>query len=132
MPREKILLIDDEVDIVRVTELRLLLERYEVTYAYSGAEGIQKAIAWKPDLVIVDIVMPDIDGFEVCRRLKALPETKHIPVLLFSAKGVHEAAVRAVDVGADGFVEKPHWPPDLIQRVRRTLEASGGKETAGA
>ncbi len=132
MARQKILLVDDEVDIVRVTELRLLLERYEVDYAYTGAEGIQKAIAWRPDLVIVDIVMPDIDGFEVCRRLKALPETKDIPVLLFSAKGIHEAAARAADVGADGFIEKPHWPPDLIQRVRQSLSASRGKDSAVA
>jgi CheY-like chemotaxis protein len=123
--KKKILLIDDEVDIVRLTELRLKAKDFEVIYSYTGKEGIKKAIAQRPDLILTDVVMPDIDGFEVCRRLKLDPRTREIPVILFSGKEIKDAPKKARQAGAEAFYYKPFWPAGLIRRLQDILSKPG-------
>ena len=83
----KILVVDDEPELVKAIEIRLRASGYQVEVAYDGEEGIKKAMEFKPDLIILDIVMPKISGYEVCKILKSNEETRHIPILIFNISG---------------------------------------------
>ena len=87
MPKSRILLVDDEPDIVETVAFMLQTRNYSVSVASGGLEGIQKAKSEHPDLVLLDIMMPDVDGYDVCMRLKSDEETKHIPIIMLTAKG---------------------------------------------
>jgi two-component system, OmpR family, alkaline phosphatase synthesis response regulator PhoP len=103
----KILVVDDEENIRKLVNYNLLLDGYDVVMAVDGKEGLEKAVSEKPDLILLDIMMPEIDGLEVCSRLKKNPETRHIPIFMLSAKGQMQDLEDAFEVGADNYITKP-------------------------
>jgi DNA-binding response OmpR family regulator len=119
-----VLVADDDPDIIRFVEVNLHLEGYQVEVARDGEQALDKALDLHPDLVLLDVRMPVIDGFAVCERLRADPRGAAIPVILLTANipvsGDHQ---RAREVGADDFVVKPFDPGDLMARVRALVQA---------
>lgn len=118
---EKILVIDDEETTVEL--LRLLLERrgFEVIKAYSAEEGLRKAYRHQPDLVLLDIMMPDMDGWDVCKRLR---EMSDVPIIFLTARSEGKDVVRGLEMGADDYVVKPYDNDELVARVRAHLRRS--------
>ncbi|MFH1278442.1 MAG: response regulator [Candidatus Eisenbacteria bacterium] len=114
---KKILVVDDEVYILHILDFSLGAEGYEVITAADGEEAIDRARVEKPDLVVLDIMMPKVDGFEACRRLKADPETSQIPVILLTAKGREVDRQMGMEVGADDYIVKPFSPTKLIEKI---------------
>ena len=117
----KVLVVDDEVYILHILDFSLGAEGYEVITAADGEQALEKAISEKPDLIILDIMMPKMDGYETCKKIKQQPETKHIPVLLLTAKGRDIDRQRGFDSGADDYITKPFSPNKLIGRVQEIL-----------
>ena len=117
----RILVVDDVEANVRLLEAKLTLEYYEVMTAGDGAKALQVASDERPDIILLDVMMPGMDGFETCRRLKADPVTRHIPVVLVTALDGREDKIRGLGVGADDFVTKPIDDVILFARVRSLL-----------
>ena len=136
---KRILIVDDNRSLVRVTEGVLHRQGFEIITAYDGPEGLQRAQAEKPDLIILDIVMPSMSGYEVCRRLQENPETSAIPVLMLTVKGQVDDAeanqhsldtrirerMRGYEVGALDFISKPVLAGELVERVKKLLMWAG-------
>jgi len=104
---KKILVVDDEQNIIKVLQARLEAEGYEVVTASDGEEALQKVGTEKPNLIILDIMMPKIDGFEVCRRLKRDETFQHIPVVMLTALGQAANIKEGMEKGADAYIAKP-------------------------
>jgi two-component system alkaline phosphatase synthesis response regulator PhoP len=121
MAMGKVLVVDDEVYILHILEFSLSAEGYEVITANNGELAIEKAKQEKPDLIVLDIMMPVLDGYEVCRRLKRDSETKGIPVVLLTAKGRDIDKRLGFEVGAVDYVIKPFSPNRLIDRIQEIL-----------
>lgn len=121
MRKAKILVVDDEVNITQILEFSMGAEGYEVITASNGEEAIDKARKEQPDLIILDIMMPRIDGYEACRILKANPITKNIPVVLLTAKGRDIDKRLGYEVGATDYIVKPFSPNKLIERINELL-----------
>ncbi len=117
-----ILIIDDDRDIAGALVIRLKASGYAVTHAPNGLEGVEAATRIKPDAILLDIRMPDIDGFEVNRRLKEDPELGLIPVILLSANLRENARKQAVDAGIHEFFSKPYDVPGLMNAIKRMVE----------
>ena len=124
---QKILVIEDEEGIVHLLKLYLRDAGYDVTAAYDGADGLALHAREHPDLVILDIMLPVIDGFEVCRRIRSWSKT---PILMLTARGDLEDRVSGLDLGADDYLVKPFSPRELLSRVRAILRRTEGRETA--
>jgi CheY-like chemotaxis protein/MinD-like ATPase involved in chromosome partitioning or flagellar assembly len=118
---EKILVVDDDVDSLKLIGLMLKRQGYEVVAASAGMPALQKAYAEMPDLIILDVMMPDMDGYEVCSRLRAEPKTKDIPIIMFTAKTLVDDKVKGFEVGADDYLTKPTHPAELASRVKAVL-----------
>lgn len=123
----KVLLIDDEPDFVDATKIVLGSKPYEVIVAYDGIEGLEKARREKPDVIILDVMMPEPDGYEVCNELKSDPQLEHIPVLLLTAvmkKIVHTRWTREMGMRteANDYIDKPVEPDELLRRVEKLLQ----------
>ncbi len=118
---KKILVVDDEVYILHILDFSLGAEGYEVLTAADGEEAVRLARTEKPDLIVLDIMMPKVDGFEACRRLKADPETSPIPVILLTAKGREVDRQMGMEVGADDYIVKPFSPTRLIEKIENYL-----------
>lgn len=114
----RVLVVDDMEPNVRLLAAKLGHEYYNVSTAYSGAEALAKAVCDEPDVILLDIMMPGMDGFETCRRLKEDPATRHIPVVMVTALDSSEDRVRGLDAGADDFLTKPVDDVALLARVR--------------
>ena len=114
----RILVVDDVEPNVRLLEAKLTLEYYEVLTAMDGATALEIAAAERPDIILLDVMMPGMDGFETCRRLKADPVTRHIPVVLVTALDGREDKIKGLGVGADDFVTKPIDDVILFARVK--------------
>jgi len=114
----RILVVDDELSIIKFLRANLEARGYEVLAAMDGAEAIHTFEMELPDLVILDIMMPNIDGFEVCRRLR---EWSQIPIIMLSARGDENDKVKCLDLGADDYITKPFGASELIARVRAVL-----------
>jgi len=114
----RILIVDDVPANTRLLEARLSSEYYQVATAQDGFEAIRLAISWQPDLILLDVMMPDMDGFEACRRLKANPETLHIPVVMVSALDDPAERLQGLEAGADDFLPKPVEYDTLLARTR--------------
>ena len=121
MTRTKILVVDDEEDIRELVRLNLAKEGYEVLDCDSGEEALSLSHGKQPDLIVLDLMLPGIDGIEVCRRLKADPKTAAIPVVILTAKGEEADVVAGLEVGAEDYVVKPFSGKVLAARVRRLL-----------
>ena len=123
----KVLVVDDHPSIVRLVE-RALRDEHEVRCAFDGEEALEKIAEEQPDLVILDVVMPRLDGFRVLSRLKTTPETRGIMVIMFTSRDEPEEVALGLDVGADFYIPKPFNATDLAALVRRILS---GKKPAG-
>ena len=122
----QILLVDDELSIQRAMAPLLRSRGYSVTLAGTGREALDLFARERPDLVILDLGLPDINGIEVCRQIRELADT---PILILSARGAEKDKVAALDQGADDYMTKPFGPEELMARVRATLRRSLGRET---
>lgn len=116
-----ILVIEDEQDIYELLRFNLMREGYEVAYAPSGEEGLKKALASSPDLVILDLMLPGMDGIEVCKRLRAENQTRAIPIVMLTAKDEDIDIVTGLEVGADHYITKPFSPRVVVAHVRALL-----------
>ena len=121
MKKGKILVVDDEVYIVHILDFSLGMEGYEVVTALDGEDALAKATEHRPDLIVLDIMMPKMDGYEACKRLKADPATRTIPVILLSAKGRNVDQKTGFEVGADDYITKPFSPRKLVERINQIL-----------
>lgn len=133
MGRKRILVVDDEVYIAHILEFSLGMEGYEVITAICGNEALAKADEQHPDLIVLDIMMPEIDGYEVCRRLRADERFSDIPVILLTAKHSTEDKQKGMEVGASAYMTKPFRPAELIEKIRELLgnAPESGEEAVG-
>lgn len=121
MAKEHILIIEDEEDILALVQYNLLREDYRVSCATSGEDGLQLARMGAPDLILLDLMLPGMDGLEVCRALKKEAATAQITVIMLTAKGEETDVVAGLELGADDYIPKPFSPRVLIARVRTVL-----------
>ena len=123
MKRKKILVIDDEVDLVDLVKIRLEVDNYYVMPLYTSTRALEIAKREKPDLILLDVMMPDKDGYEVCKELKADRETKSIPVVMLTAKEQQKPRIKDVSqaTGADGYIFKPFEPAELLLKIKSLI-----------
>lgn len=118
---EKILIIDDDLDTLRLVGLMLQRQGYQISAATNGQQGLEKAFEEDPDLILLDVMMPDMDGYEVTRRLRQNPSTLQTPILMFTAKTQLDDKVIGFEVGANDYLTKPTHPSELQARVKTLL-----------
>ncbi|MGC1783677.1 MAG: response regulator transcription factor [Acidobacteriaceae bacterium] len=123
--RARILVVDDEPQIVRVLRTTLVSRGYEMRTATTGVEGLEMFEQWRPNLIITDLAMPEMDGIELCRQVRQSSET---PIIVLSVRGQEESKVRALDAGADDYVTKPFSIQELEARIRAQLRRSRRSE----
>ncbi|ACN13364.1 two-component DNA-binding response regulator [Desulforapulum autotrophicum HRM2] len=121
MPNEKILIVDDERDIVELVRFNLKREGYHTLVAFSGEEALSMAKREMPDLVVLDLMLPGIDGFEVTRRIRGNAVTVEIPIVMLTAKGEESDIVTGLEIGANDYISKPFSPRELVARIRGIL-----------
>ncbi|MEZ0325495.1 MAG: response regulator transcription factor [Fimbriimonas sp.] len=121
----KILVCDDERHIVRLIQVNLERQGYQVVTAFDGKEGLEKVRAEKPNLLVLDVMMPYMDGFEVLKNLRREPETEDLPVIMLTAKAQDKDVFEGYHYGADMYLTKPFNPMELVTFVKRIL---GGKD----
>ena len=121
---EKILVVDDDIDSLKLIGLMLQRNGYEVIAANAGNQALARAASDHPDLIILDIMMPDMNGYEVSRRLRRNPETQNIPIIMFTAKTLIDDKVAGFEAGADDYLTKPTHPAELASRVKAILMRS--------
>jgi two-component system, OmpR family, alkaline phosphatase synthesis response regulator PhoP len=120
--KKSVLVVDDQPHIVRLIQVNLEKEGFHVTTAADGQEGIRKAREGRPDLVILDVIMPRKDGFEVLQEMKEDPELAEVPVIMLTVKTQNIDIVRGLREGAELYLPKPFHPKELVSLVKRTLE----------
>ena len=130
MARESILIVDDEEDIQELVRYNLAKEGYKVQSVGSGEAALDAARAKLPDLVVLDLLLPGLDGLEVCKLLSSDPKTAHIPVVMLTAKGEEADVVTGLELGAADYVTKPFSPRVLVARIRAALR-KGAQAAAG-
>jgi CheY-like chemotaxis protein/MinD-like ATPase involved in chromosome partitioning or flagellar assembly len=121
---EKILIVDDDLDTLRLVGLMLQKIGYQISAASNGEQGLAKALEERPDLILLDVMMPDMDGYEVTRRLRKNPATVSIPILMFTAKTQLDDKVVGFEVGADDYLTKPTHPTELQAHIKALLSRS--------
>jgi two-component system alkaline phosphatase synthesis response regulator PhoP len=124
----KILIVDDEEDILELIEFNLLKEGYQVYTARNGQDGITEAKKIKPDLIILDVMMPKMDGIEACRIMRSLPEFKHTFMVFLTARNEEYSEIAGFNVGADDYIAKPIKPRALVSRINAILRRNGQQE----
>lgn len=122
MNRKKILIVDDEAQLVDLIKMRLEKENFEVSVAYDGEEGLQKARSIKPDLIILDIMLPKVDGYMICSLFKRDKRYAQIPIILFTARSQEEDRQLGEKVGADAYIVKPYEPKTLLDKITELLK----------
>ncbi len=118
----KILIVDDEPHTIEMFKFRLESSGYSVDVASSGIDALKRIGENRPDLILLDVMMPHIDGYEVCRRIKADKKTKDIPIVIFTAVGHDDLAKRSMDAGASSFITKPFDGNALLQIIKKVLK----------
>ena len=124
----KVLVAEDELDIRNLIVFSLEYVGYDVVQASNGAEAVQKAEVEQPDLIMLDVRMPRLNGYEACTKLKAQDSTRHIPVVFLSARGQETEIMHGLEVGAEEYILKPFAPDELQQRVASILARLGQKQ----
>ena len=127
MSKGKILVVDDEIYIVHILDFSLGMEGYEVVTALDGEQALEKARSARPDLIVLDIMMPKLDGYEVCKAVKADPATKHIPIVAVTAHALPGDRERSFQAGCDGYLAKPCEPRAVVAEVQRFLGKDNGR-----
>jgi two-component system alkaline phosphatase synthesis response regulator PhoP len=128
----KILVVDDERDIIEILKYNLEREGYEVKTASSGQQAVEKATKFQPDLILLDIMMPEMDGVEACRILRSKPEFKNTYILFLTARAEEYSEVAAFDVGADDYITKPIKPRALISRINAYFRRDSKSGSSGS
>jgi len=118
---KRILVVDDETQLVEMVKMRLEASGYEVLSAYDGQEALDKARAEKPDLIVLDLMLPKLDGYKVCRMLKFDEKYKSIPIILFTARAQESDKEMGSQVGADAYMIKPFEPQVLLSKIKEFL-----------
>lgn len=126
MDERTILVVEDEADILNLIAYNLEKESYRVLKAATGEEGMKLARDRKPDLVLLDLMLPGVDGLDICKHLKADDMTRGIPIIMVSARGEESDVVVGLELGADDYISKPFSPRILLARVRSVLRRTGG------
>ncbi len=121
MINQKILIIEDEEDILALIHYNLTREGFQVFCSASGEDGLKKVSEQRPDLILLDLMLPGISGIEICRALKEKPETSEIPIIMVTAKGEESDIVAGLELGADDYIPKPFSPKILVARTRAAL-----------
>lgn len=121
MADEKILVIEDDLDILELVQYNLEREGYQVHAAGDGELGLKQAAELRPELILLDLMLPSLDGLAVCRKLRANPATSNIPIVMLTAKGEESDVVVGLEMGADDYVAKPFSPKELVARIRAVL-----------
>ncbi len=135
MAKEKVLLIEDDEDIQELIRYNLDREGHDIKSAISAEDGLMMASSWEPDIVLLDLMLPGMDGLDACRQLKSNDTTSKIPVIMVTAKGEESDIVLGLELGADDYIVKPFSPKVLVARIRavlrrnRLLSDSKGEET---
>jgi DNA-binding response OmpR family regulator len=133
---KKILIIEDETDIAQLVKLYLEKDGFRTTIASTGAEGLQQIKSDRPDMVILDLMLPEMDGLEICKKIRAAPDTALLPVLMLTAKAEESDTIIGLELGADDYVAKPFSPKVLVTRVkalfRRLERTEDPKQTSYA
>ncbi|MFH1617946.1 MAG: response regulator [Candidatus Margulisiibacteriota bacterium] len=118
---KKILIVDDEPTIIDVVSTRLGTAGYDLIFAADGLEGLENAKKELPDLIVLDVMMPGMDGYQVCEKLRQIPETKNIPVIFLTVLTKEEERKRGIEVGGQAFLSKPFEPQQFLDEVKRQL-----------
>lgn len=119
--RQKILIVDDELDALTALKRALEADNYNVVEASDGLSAIEKVKTEKPDVVLLDLMMPEMDGIEACKHLKSDPKYKHIPIIMLTAKGEIDNKIEGIEMGADDYVTKPFNLHELKARIKMVL-----------
>lgn len=130
MDKKNVLVVDDNPTIASIVREALKSEGYAVSCAYSGEEALDDLEVHTPDLIILDIMMPRMTGIEVLKKIKAIPKTAAIPVIMLTAVDKHDQVLEAYNLGADCYITKPFRPKELIHNIDVVLR--GGKQAAAA
>jgi two-component system alkaline phosphatase synthesis response regulator PhoP len=128
MANERILIVDDEEDVLELVRYNLDRSGFQTETATSGEEALSKARKNLPELIILDLMLPGIDGLEVCKKLKSDAKTEHIPIVMLTAKGDESDIVTGLELGAEDYVTKPFSPKILTARVRRILHRAVSRD----
>jgi len=126
----KILLVDDEPDILEIVSYNLSQEGYQVITAKNGVKGVEKAKAEKPQLIVLDVMMPEMDGIEACEQIRKIPELKNTIITFLTARGEDYSQVAGFDAGADDYITKPIKPKVLISKVKALLRRLKTEESS--
>jgi two-component system, OmpR family, alkaline phosphatase synthesis response regulator PhoP len=126
--KPRILVVDDEPEAVELVEFNLKQAGYAVITAVDGAEALKKAHAHRPDLIILDVMLPEMDGFEACKVLRLDPATARVPIIMLTAKAAEIDRVLGLELGADDYLTKPFSPKELVARVRAVLRRAEGEQ----
>ena len=121
MEKKKILVVDDQVDLVKTIKFTLELEQYEVLVSYNGEDALKQARKENPDLILLDIMLPKLDGYKVCRLLKFDEHYKHIPILMMTAKTQEKDKLLGKETGADEYIIKPFDMNELVEKIKAYL-----------
>ena len=132
MSKGRILVVDDEEDILELVKYNLEREGYLVDCVDTGEEAIERAVAIRPDGILLDLMLPGVDGIEVCRELRKNPDTRTIPIIMMTAKGEEADVVSGLEVGADDYVPKPFSTKVLVARLRALLRRTAGETDSEA
>ena len=119
--KQRILVVDDEPEAVELVEFNLKQAGYAVTTAVDGAEALKKARSQTPDLIVLDVMLPEMDGFEICKTLRLETATAHTPILMLTAKAAEIDRVLGLELGADDYLTKPFSPRELMLRIKKIL-----------
>jgi len=129
---KRVLAIEDEEDILEVIEYNLDREGYDVTTSRNGEDGLELVRKDHPDIVLLDLMLPDLDGLEVCRKIRSDQEIKQIPVIMVTAKDTESEVVLGLGVGADDYITRPFKPKELVARVKAVLRRSSSEPIDGS
>jgi DNA-binding response OmpR family regulator len=128
MPRRRILVVDDDRNIVQLVRLYLEKDGYQVSVAYDGEEALNLVRTFRPDLIVLDVMLPGVDGLEICKRLRWESD---VPIIMLTARTTETDKLFGLDLGADDYVTKPFSPRELLARIRAVLRRTGSDELSG-
>jgi len=129
MSKAKILIVDDEEDILELLQYNLEREGFVVNLAASGEEAVKKAIEYLPDLILLDLMLPGIDGLDVAKKLKINPDTTNISIIMLTAKGDETDIVTGLELGADDYITKPFSPKVVVARIKAVLRRKTAEDS---
>lgn len=123
--KKKVLLVDDMMTVIMTEKMMLASEGYELETASDGLQALDRVKAEPPDLVLLDMMMPNLDGIETCKRIKGNPDTRHIPVIIITTRGEDDRKKRGYEAGCDDYITKPFGKTELVSKVRALLSETG-------